>query len=67
MDTFPSEFADLLNRRGRRLIENPPRLDVFRKKRATPIVVFDDLIDARVAQRCIELLDRAMYPVVRRM
>ena len=67
MDTFPSEFADLLNKRGRRLIENPPRLDVFRTKRATPIVVFDDLIDTGMARRCIELLDRAMYPVVRRM
>jgi hypothetical protein len=67
MDNFPSEFADLLNRRGQRLIANPPRLEVFRTKRATPIVVYDDLIDDRVARRCIELLDRAMYPVIRRM
>jgi hypothetical protein len=67
MDSFPSEFADLLNKRGQRLIANPPKLDVFQKKRATPIVVFDDVIDERVARRCIELLDRAMYPVIRRM
>ena len=67
MDSFPSEFADLLNKRGQGLIANPPRLDVFRKKRATPIVVFDDVIDERVARRCIELLDKAMYPVIRRM
>jgi len=67
MDNFPSEFADLLNRRGQRLIANPPKLDVFRTKRATPIVVYDDLIDDRVARRCIELLDKAMYPVIRRM
>src|SRR5947208_9188155 len=67
MDAFPSEFADLLNRRGERLLANPPNLEVFRKKRATPIVVFDDVIDARVAKSCIALLDRAMYPVVRRM
>jgi len=67
MDNFPSEFAELLNKRGQRLIANPPKLDVFRTKRATPIVVYDDLIDDRVAKRCIELLDRAMYPVIRRM
>jgi len=67
MDNFPAEFAELLNKRGQRLIANPPKLDVFRTKRATPIVVYDDLIDDRVAKRCIELLDRAMYPVIRRM
>jgi len=67
MDRFPSEFADLLNKRGQRLLANPPQLEVFRKKRATPIVVFDDVIDDRVARRCIELLDKAMYPVIRRM
>lgn len=67
MNTFPSEFADLLNKRGRTLLAKPPRLEVFRTKRATPIVVFDDLIDDRVARRCIELLDRAMYPVIKRM
>lgn len=67
MDSFPSEFAELLNRRGQRLLANPPRLDVFTNKRATPIVVFDDLIDARAARGCIELLDKAVYPVIRRM
>src|SRR5258708_367649 len=67
MDSFPSEFADLLNRRGQRLISNPPRLDVFQKNGATPIAVFDDVIDERVARRCIELLDKVMYPVIRRM
>jgi hypothetical protein len=67
MDAFPSEFADLLNKRGQRLLSNPPNLDVFRKKRATPIVVFDDVIDERIAKSCIALLDRAMYPVIKRM
>jgi hypothetical protein len=67
MDRFPSEFADLLNSRGRRLIADPPRLEAFRKRRRTPIAVFDDVIDPRVARECIALLDRAMYPVVRRM
>src|SRR5436309_14324492 len=67
MDAFPSEFADLLNKRGQRLLSNPPKLDAFRKKRATPIVVFDDVIDERVAKSCIALLDRAMYPVIKWM
>ena len=67
MESFPSEFSDLLNKRGRRLLTNPPQLEVFRTRRATPIVVFDDLIDERVARSCIALLDRAMYPVIRRM
>ena len=67
MNRFPSEFADLLNKRGQRLIANPPQLDVFRRKGATPIALFDDLIDDGVARRCIALLDRAMYPVIKRM
>ena len=67
MDAFPSEFADLLNKRGQRLIANPPKLDAFSKKHVTPIVVFDDVIDDRVAKSCIKLLDRAMYPVIKRM
>jgi hypothetical protein len=67
MDAFPPEFADLLNKRGQRLIANPPKLDAFTKKRVTPIVVFDDVIDDRVAKSCIALLDRAMYPVIKRM
>ena len=67
MDRFPSEFADLLNKRGQKLLADPPRFDVFRKKHATPIVVFDDVIDSRMARRCIELLDHSMYPVIKRM
>jgi hypothetical protein len=67
MNHFPSEFAELLNKRGQLLLANPPRLEVFRTKGATPIVVFDDLIDDSVAKRCIALLDRAMYPVIKRM
>ena len=67
MDAFPPEFADLLNKRGQRLIANPPKLDAFSKKHVTPIVVFDDVIDDRVAKSCIALLDRAMYPVIKKM
>jgi hypothetical protein len=64
---FPHEFADLLNARGRRLLANPPRFDVFRKRGRTPIVLLEKLIDDRTARRCIETLDRAVYPVLRRM
>ena len=67
MDRFPSEFAELLNGRGQRLLARPPRFEVFHRRRATPIVVFDDLIDARVARQCIGLLDRVMYPRLLRM
>jgi hypothetical protein len=46
---FPSEFADLLNARGRRLLARPPQLDAFRRRGATPIVLLDGIIDDRVA------------------
>lgn len=64
---FPHEFSDLLNARGRKLLADPPRFDVFRKRRATPIVVLDDLIDPAVSRRCIRALDESFYPLVKRM
>jgi hypothetical protein len=64
---FPKEFADLLNARGRSLIDSPRRFDEFHRKGRAPIVVFDDLIDRKVARRCIAALDWAMYPQLRRM
>jgi len=65
---FPSEFADLLNRRGRKLLDGDGRgCDVFRRRGATPIVLFDDYIDEGVARRCIADLDAAMYPTLKRM
>jgi len=65
---FPSEFADLLNRRGRKLLGGDGRgHEVFRRRGATPIVVFDDFIDDDVARRCIADLDAAMYPTLKRM
>jgi hypothetical protein len=67
MHRFPSEFADLLNARGRALIADRPRLDEFRGRGRTPIAVFDDLIDDRTARNCIAALDEAMYPFLRRM
>ncbi|HYU25436.1 MAG TPA: hypothetical protein VEO74_09555, partial [Thermoanaerobaculia bacterium] len=66
---FPIEFADLLNRRGRKLLDGAGNggLDVFRRRGATPIVVFDNLIDDDVARRCIATLDEGMYPSMKRM
>jgi hypothetical protein len=64
---FPTEFADLLNKRGRRLLDHPPRLPQFTEKGRTPIVVFDDFIERDVARRCVAALDRAIYPLLRRM
>ncbi|HET7436096.1 MAG TPA: hypothetical protein VFN10_15405 [Thermoanaerobaculia bacterium] len=65
MDAFPSEFADLLNARGKRMLANPPRLDA--RGKTTPIVVLDDVIDRGVAAECVRLLDRTVYPRLKRM
>ena len=67
MDRFPSEFDDLLNRRGRRLLADPPQFEDLLKKRRTPIVFFEDIIDAGVARECIRLLDEGMFPRLQRM
>ena len=64
---FPHEFADLLNARGRRLIDSPQRFDVFHKRGETPVIVLSDLIDDATAKRCIQTLDQAFYPLLRRM
>lgn len=64
---FPHQFADLLNARGRKLLEEPPQFDVFRKRGATPIVVLSDLIDDAVAKKCIRALDDAFYPILKWM
>ena len=67
MDRFPTEFEDLLNRRGRRLLSDPPQLEQLIRQRRTPIVFFEGVIDSGVAAECIRLLDEAMYPRLRRM
>jgi hypothetical protein len=65
---FPNEFADLLNRRGRKLLDGDGRgHEVFRRRGVTPIVLFEDLIDDGVARRCIADLDGSMYPHLKRM
>lgn len=67
MHAFPSEFSDLLNARGRRLLARPPRLEEFRTRARTPIAVFDDLIDEKTSRNCIAALDKVMFPLLRRM
>jgi hypothetical protein len=67
MDRFPAEFDDLLNRRGRRLLADPPQLESLIARRQTPILFFDNVIDRGVAAECVRLLDEAMFPRLRRM
>lgn len=67
MDRFPAEFEDLLNRRGRKLLFEAPQLEALVKKKRTPILFFDGVIDSGVAAECVRLLDEAMYPVLKRM
>jgi hypothetical protein len=67
MDRFPAEFDDLLNRRGRQLLADPPQLESLIARRRTPIVLFEGVIDPGVARECIRLLDEALYPRLRRM
>ena len=65
---FPTEFADLLNRRGRKLLDGDGRgHEVFHRRGATPIVLFEDLIDDDTARRCIADLDGGMYAHLKRM
>jgi hypothetical protein len=67
MDRFPAEFEGLLNRRGRRILADPPNLETLIARRRTPIVFFEGVIDDGVATECIRLLDEALYPRLRRM
>jgi hypothetical protein len=67
MDRFPAEFEDLLNRRGRRLLADPPQLESLLRRRQTPIVLLEGVIDRGVARDCVRLLDEAIYPRLRRM
>ena len=67
MDRFPAELEDLLNRRGRRLLADPPQFESLIKRRETPIVFLEGVIDRGVARDCVRLLDEALYPCLRRM
>jgi hypothetical protein len=67
MDRFPAELDDLLNARGRRLLRDAPQLEALLAKKRTPIIVLDGIMDDGVARECIEILDEAMYPHLKRM
>jgi hypothetical protein len=67
MDRFPAEFEDLLNRRGRKLLSGAPQLETLVRKKRTPILFFDGVIDRGVAAECVRLLDEAIYPTLKRM
>jgi hypothetical protein len=67
MDRFPAEFEDLLNRRGRKLLSEAPQLETLVRKKRTPILFFDGVIDRGVAAECVRLLDEALYPTLKRM
>jgi hypothetical protein len=67
MDRFPREFEDLLNRRGRRLLAQSPTLENLIRKRQTPILYFENVIDKGVAAECVRLLDEGIYARLRRM
>ena len=60
MDRFPSEFEDLLNARGRKLLASPPPLESLIARRRTPIVFFENVIDRGGAKECIRLLGEAL-------
>lgn len=67
MRHFPQEFADLLNAKGRELLAQQKPLAVMSQNGATPIALLDGLIDDDVARACMQLLDRAVYPLLKRM
>ena len=67
MDRFPAEFDELLSRRVKRQLADPPQFEALLAKHRTPILLFEDVIEPKVAKECIRLLDRAMYPVMRQM
>ena len=64
MRSFPGEFADLLNAKGRKWMAEHPA-------GSRPAVrngffeLIDGIIDPETARSCIRLLDRNVYPVLR--
>jgi hypothetical protein len=67
MDRFPAELDELLTRRVKRLLADPPQFESLLARRRTPILLFENAIEPKLAKECIRLLDRAMYPVMRQM
>ena len=67
MDRFPAEFEELLSRRTKRLLADPPQLEAAISRRRAPILFFENAIEPGVSKECIRLLDQAMDPVLRQM
>lgn len=65
MQRFPSEFADLLNRRGRRILSRGWTNEDDSDAARAPLALFRGLIDKPVARRCQELLDECLRSHVR--
>lgn len=68
MKKFPSQFADLLSRRGRSIL-NRGCLDTGQAFHdgTTPLALFTGVLDPKMASACRDLLDRTLYRHVRRV
>ncbi|MBL7860067.1 MAG: hypothetical protein JNJ65_02815 [Cyclobacteriaceae bacterium] len=58
MNRFPNEFEDLLTRKGRKILRHGLPESPFTNKRKTPVVVIDGIINERLAQDCMKLLNQ---------
>lgn len=68
MKRFPSEFAELLNRRGRSILSNGHSDgDHAFHKQPTPLALLTGIMDDRTAHACRELIDGTLYSHVRRV
>jgi len=68
MQTFPADFADLLNAKGKRLLrgKSPTVAESF--QRSIPhYISLPGIFDPPVAQACIGVLDRQHYPELKNM
>lgn len=68
MTQFPAEFADLLNNKGRAILERGPKS--FRHAfhaDETPFAHLTGILDRERAGRCRDILDQAMYKHLRRI
>lgn len=65
---FPSEFAALLNRRGRAILNGrASSLTIGLKRAGKRYVSFPNVIESNKVVDCIQLLRRSMYPKMRRV
>lgn len=61
MKKFPPEFEDILNEKGKNVLKGKYRNLVFGKRGATPIEVVSEIIDPKMAENCIRVLNRNFY------